>query len=610
MSGALLRVVLVDDSEDVRVLVAGRLRLSGGFEVVGEGANGDDAIRLARELKPDIVLLDMSMPGKDGIDVIPDIRAGAPDARIVLLTGFDEEDVGPRAYRLGAADVIEKSAPLDQLPYRLANGPRPREESSEEELLLQHVERFRSEYDDMPIGMATMTLAGCIVRANATLEHLVHATRGGLAGTHLVDLVDAAERAKFNAAVDDVATGRVSSAVIDHRLGAGPSAAWVVSTVANISDDNGQPLYLSARIQDVTDRYVAATQLRASEQSFRLLVDSVRDYAIFLLDTEGHVVTWNLGAERTNGYTADEILGRHFEVFYTEPDRARGHPQDELAIAIREGRYEEEGWRVRKDGTEFWASVVITALFDDEGAHVGFAKVTRDVTERRKLLDELQHSAEERRAFLAVTAHELRTPVALVNGFASTMRDHWQDVTDEERAQLVLRMARSSQRLTRLVEDLVLASRLEAGAIEMRPSNLGLEELLRRAADDAARTHDAHVEVTTEPLHVVADRDRFEQMIGNLLQNAVRHGAPPIELSARRVGDDAEIRVTDHGAGVPEKLVHRLFERFAKGGSSDGTGLGLHIVREMARHQGGETWHEPTPGGGATFVVRLPLATH
>src|SRR4051812_17482614 len=177
MSAAPLRVVLVDDSDDVRVLVASRLRLSGEFEVVGEGGTADEAIALATRLRPDIVLLDMSMPGKDGIDVIPDIRAVAPGTKVVLLTGFDEADVGARAYELGASDVIEKSMPLDQLPYRLVNGPRPVDDEPEQ-VLVQHVARFRSEYDDMPIGMATMTLAGCVVRANATLERLVHALRG------------------------------------------------------------------------------------------------------------------------------------------------------------------------------------------------------------------------------------------------------------------------------------------------------------------------------------------------------------------------------------------------------------------------------------------------
>ena len=607
MSTSPLRVVLVDDSDDVRVLVAGCLRLSEGFDVLAEGTTADEALALATRLQPDILLLDVSMPGKDGMDVILDIRRNAPSTKVVLFTGFDENDIGPRAFALGATDVIEKSIPLDQLPYRLINGPR-RVETAADDLLDQHVERFRSEYDDMPIGMATMTLAGCVVRANATLERLVLATRGELAGVHLVDLIDAEERDKFSSALNDVATGRVSSAVIDHRLGTGPSPAWVVSTVANVSDDNGHPLYLSARIQDVTDRYVTADQLRASEESFRLLVESVRDYAIFMLDAEGHVVTWNAGAERTKGYTASEILGRHFEVFYPDADRKRGHPQDELAIAIREGRYEEEGWRVRKDGSTFWANVVITALFDAQGAHVGFAKVTRDITERRQMLMDLQQAADERKAFLAVTAHELRTPVALVSGFSATLRDHWNDFGEKERTDLMNRLARGGERLTRLVDDLVLASRLEAKKVDMHPKPLPLREVLDRCTADIARTHGAEVGVDTEPLEVLADRDRLEQMLGNLFVNAVRHGKAPITVVATRSGDTAEIRVTDQGPGVPAELTERLFERFARGKGGEGTGLGLHIVREMARQQDGDAWHEVPQDGGATFVIRLPLA--
>jgi PAS domain S-box-containing protein len=606
MSNDALRVVIVDDSADVRELVGASLRAAGGFDVLAEGATADEALTLVADLRPDVLLLDMSMPGRDGIDVIPDVHAASPGTRVVIFTGFDEEDVGPRARALGASDVIEKSLPIEKLADRLRSGPPPPVEHPED-VLTQQIAKFRSQYDDMPIGMATMTLAGCIVRANATLERLVHARRGELGGVHLIELVDDADKEKVNAAIGDVASGRVSSAVIDHRMGSDPNPAWVVSTVANVDDDTGRPLYLSARVQDVTERYIAADQLRASEENFRLLVDSVRDYAIFLLDTEGHVVTWNQGAERTKGYAPNEILGRHFEVFYTPEDRHRAHPQDELAIAVREGRYEEEGWRVRKDGSRFWANVVITALFDGDGAHVGFAKVTRDITERQEILTELQRAVEERRAQLAVTAHELRTPIALVSGFASTLKNHWPDLGESERFDLVERLARAGQRLTRLVEDLLLASRLEAGAVEMRPSSVGLQDLLTRVAADIEETHGVALTVEAEDIQVLADRDRLEQMVTNYLVNAVRHGAPPILVTTTHDRDVAEIRISDHGPGVPEEMQHRLFERFVRGKNAEGTGLGLHIVREMARQQGGEAWHEVPSHGGATFVVRLPL---
>jgi PAS domain S-box-containing protein len=305
------------------------------------------------------------------------------------------------------------------------------------------------------------------------------------------------------------------------------------------------------------------------------------------------------------GYEAHEIIGRHFSTFYPDEAVAANHPQHELEIAAADGRYEEEGIRIRKDGSTFVANVVITALRDRGGHLVGFAKVTRDVTERNQLLRDLEAAAAQRAQVLAVTAHELRTPVAVIKGFGATLHERWDDLTEDERREMISALARSGDRLSRLVEDLFTAARLETGALEMRQSRFDIADVVREVVVDHG---DDVVTFDVPPIVVAADRGRAAQMLANYVTNALRYGAAPITITAAEVGDAVEVVVTDAGPGVSDELEPQLFGRFVTGGSKDGAGLGLFIVRELARSQGGDAWHEPAPGGGARFGFRLPLA--
>jgi PAS domain S-box-containing protein len=370
-------------------------------------------------------------------------------------------------------------------------------------------------------------------------------------------------------------------------------------------------------MQDVTAQRGTEEALHRSEERFRLLVETVRDYAIFMLTTDGIVASWNAGAERIKGYAAPDIVGRHFRTFYPPEQQAARHPEHELEWALRDGRYEEEGWRIRKDGSRFWANVVITALHDSTGTHVGFTKVTRDMTEQRKLRDDLEvvnqrlrRAADEQAQFLAVTAHELRTPVGVLAGAAGLMAGHWDELSAEERTELFESMGSSALRLRRLLDDLLTASRLQAGTIEFRRLPVSLGPLLAAAIARAEKTS-PDTEITLDApsdLFVSADPDRLAQAVDNLIQNALRHGAPPVRVALVEAGDNVEIRVTDAGTGVPPHLTEKLFERFATGERGSGTGLGLFIVRELARaHDGDAGYERPHPGQpSGTFVICLP----
>jgi PAS domain S-box-containing protein len=372
---------------------------------------------------------------------------------------------------------------------------------------------------------------------------------------------------------------------------------------------------------------------------YRVAIEQTKDYAVFLLDTQGRILTWNVGAERIKGYAPDEIIGRHFSVFYTHDAVQSGWPDHELRIAARVGRFEDEGWRVRKDGSRFWANVVITPVRDDHGQLVGFAKIVRDTSERRAMQEEresaatalaaanarLQQAAEDQAHFLAVTAHELRTPAGVLAGTADTLREHWAELDAEDRHELLDGMRSSGVRLRRLLADLLTASRLQNSALDLTMEHVDLAQVVQVAAATARRVHPG-ADVVTEAVPgtlVLGDADRLAQAVDNLIGNALRHGVPPVHVTIRRAGDATgdptrgatgdgprvEVVVTDAGSGVTQEMQDRLFARFATGRSKGGTGLGLYIVRQLARAHQGDAWYRPapqaTPGSGE-FVISLP----
>jgi PAS domain S-box-containing protein len=368
-------------------------------------------------------------------------------------------------------------------------------------------------------------------------------------------------------------------------------------------------------------------RLDQSDGMYRLLVESVRDYAIFALDTTGHVLSWNPGAERFKGYKAHEIIGKHFSLFYTEEDQWK--PPRELEIAIAEGRFEEEGWRLRKDGTCFWANVVITALREKDGTLVGFAKVTRDLTDR-KLAEEREIDSARRVAvseeanrakggFLAAMSHELRTPLNAIAGYTDLLLMGVGGELAEQQKNYLHRIRGSGQHLLSIINDILNFSRLEAGQlsydvqpvsllgvidtvmpmIEMQASNKGIH-LDRRRGEDAVAS---------------ADRSKVEQVLLNLLSNAVKFtdSGGRIEISCGSVGNQVVVRVRDTGIGIPASQLDRIFQPFVQIGRSltsphEGTGLGLAISSDLADGMGGKLEVESRVGEGSTFSLTLPAA--
>jgi len=366
---------------------------------------------------------------------------------------------------------------------------------------------------------------------------------------------------------------------------------------------------------------------RDAEERFRLLVESVKDYAIFMLDANGHVVTWNAGAQRIKGYAAGEIIGKHFSVFYPIEDVIAGKCERELEIAAREGRFEDEGWRVRKDGTLMWANVVITALRSpDDGTLFGFAKVTRDLSERRKAEAAQRQLAAQQAAlaektriqeflerFIAILGHDLRNPLAAIDMNLTRLREK---VTDQALARMLDRMASSSTRMSRMIGQILDLTRSRlAGRLELQRAPMDLRDALTRIVEELrAAQPDRTIDLRSPSLPGSWDRDRLEQVFSNLVGNALLYGDRdrPITVEA---GDGATIYVDvhNHGAPIPNEVQADLFNPFRratvteetrKGG--EGLGLGLYISRELVAAHGGTIDVRSAPGHGTTFRVALP----
>ncbi|HEX8694608.1 MAG TPA: PAS domain-containing sensor histidine kinase [Longimicrobium sp.] len=403
---------------------------------------------------------------------------------------------------------------------------------------------------------------------------------------------------------------------------------WANVVITALHDASGALVGFAKVTRDLTDRRRAEEQLRQSEERFRLLVHSVKDYAIFSLDPDGYVTSWNEGAQRIKQYTEREIVGRHFSLFY--PPEDRGKPPRLLKEAEREGRVEDEGWRVRKDGERFWADVVITALRDARGELVGFAKVTRDLTDRRaaevRALEAARRAAEAEAAnlaksqFLAAMSHELRTPLNAIGGYVDLLEMGIGGPVTEVQQDYLAKIQRSQRHLLSIINDLLNFSRIEAGQIVYERARVPLRQcvevivsMLEQQA--AERGIEFALRSCPEGLAAVGDGAKIDQVVLNLCSNALKFtpAGGRVEVVCEGRGDRVAVLVRDTGVGIPPDQTERIFEPFVQLGRDltspqEGTGLGLAISRDLARGMGGDLTVKSEVGKGSTFTLTLPAA--
>jgi PAS domain S-box-containing protein len=404
------------------------------------------------------------------------------------------------------------------------------------------------------------------------------------------------------------------------------SRFWADVVITALRNEAGTLVGYAKVTRDLTERLEADQALRTSEERFRLIVQSVKDYGIFMLDPLGRVMSWNEGAERMKGYTATEIIGRHFSAFYPAEDIAADKPATELRIAVKEGRYEEEGWRVRKDGSLFWASVVITAVWNAKNVLVGFAKVTRDLTERRaseqraiadaRRLAESETANRAKSEFLAAMSHELRTPLNAIGGYTELIEMGIGGDVSAQQQEYLGRIRTAQQHLLSLINDLLNYSKIESGQVTYELEAVALHEIVDRVlALVEPQAHAKGLVLRHGPCNhatALADQLKTEQIVLNLLSNAVKFtpDGGRITMQCGTTGSDAFITVSDTGPGIPLDMQNAVFEPFVQLGRSlthtqEGTGLGLAISRDLARAMGGDVTLVSTPSQGATFTLKL-----
>ena len=352
-------------------------------------------------------------------------------------------------------------------------------------------------------------------------------------------------------------------------------------------------------------------QLIENEERYQTLVDGVTDYAIYRLDAGGCVRSWSTGAQLVEGYGAQEILGRHFSHFFSKEDQAKGEPARILGEAARLGHYATESWRLRKDGTRFWATAVTHALRNARGNLIGFARVVRDATQRHEL-EQLKSE------FISTVSHELRTPLTSIRGSLGLLEAGVLGKMSEQAQSMIKIAHQNSQRLVRIINDILDIERIESGKLELRLESLAVAPLLRHALEvNEGYGHKYQVrfvlQTAPEQVSVRADSDRLQQVMSNLLSNAAKFSPAGAEVRVRATSTQDRVRfeVEDHGTGIPEEFRGRIFEKFAQADASasrrfDGTGLGLSITRQLIEAMAGTIGFNTVVGQGTTFYFELP----
>jgi PAS domain S-box-containing protein len=396
------------------------------------------------------------------------------------------------------------------------------------------------------------------------------------------------------------------------------SRFWANVIITRLSAADGSLQGFAKITRDLSERRRHEEALRESEERFRLMVDSVRDYAIILLGPDGTVQSWNSGAQMITGYSPSEIVGQHYGSFFRPADLARGKPARELQQALEHGRFEEEGWRVRKDRSTYWASVVVTAVYDANNQLRGFAKVVRDMTERRRL-EELEKSSRRMNEFLAMLGHELRNPLAPIRNSVSILQLEPLSTPTLKGCRDVI--DRQLTHLTRLVDDLLDVGRITTGRIALRKERVSIGDVLTRSIEASralidSRGHSLSTVMPDEPLHVDGDATRLAQVFQNLLNNAAKYTPNGGEISVTAVPEDGavEVRVRDTGMGIGAQALPNVFNLFVQESEridpgESGLGIGLTVARSIVEMHGGTIdASSEGEGKGSEFVVRLPLA--
>jgi PAS domain S-box-containing protein len=411
------------------------------------------------------------------------------------------------------------------------------------------------------------------------------------------------------------------------------SVFWASVVVTALYNMNNKLVGFSKVTRDLTEKKSSEELLRQSEERYRFLVEQVTDYGIFMLDENGRIISWNEGAKRIKGYTEQEILGKYFSIFYPEEDILNGKPAHELKVARKVGKYEEEGWRLRKDGSRFWANIVITAVYNRQGILIGFSKVTRDLTERkeseralrvssekyRQLAEELKITNEELtyinkelEQFTSIVSHDLQEPVRTVKSFLKLIEMKIDSGEFDQLKTYITKSVGAANRMKELILNLLHYAQLSKG--ELVREKVNTDELISKALQNvntSMETGQASIEIHNEVKEVEGDPVQLMQLFQNLLSNAIKFTDsenPRIEIRGEKENGHVKFAVKDNGIGIARENLNKVFEIFRRlntNKSYPGTGIGLAICKRIVDRHGGRIWPESEAGKGTTFYFTL-----
>ncbi|AFZ19689.1 response regulator [Allocoleopsis franciscana] len=620
----LIKILHVDDNEANRYAV-NRMLKRVGFNVI-EAATGEAALELVDQARPDLIILDVKLPDLNGFEVCRRLKANPATAFIPVLhlsASFIESrdkaqglDSGADGYLAQPVEPIELIATVRAL-LRIRQA---------EESALTLAQEWQSTFDAMSDGVCLLNEEGRVMRCNSAMTELLHKPFSEIIRCLHQELMPSTlgvvEASPFTLVQE---TRQRESREVQC------GSHWFAVTVDPIFNQGGTFIGAVYILADITDRKQAEEALRVSEERFRLLLENVTDYAIFFLDTQARVIRWSLGAERILGYQEPEILGKPSSIIFTPEDIEQGADQQELEIAVTEGRAENERWHIRKDGSWFWGSGIVTPLRNEQGQIRGFSKIMRDFTERKRAEDErnqlLAREQEARAAaeaanrlkdeFLATLSHELRSPLNAMLGWTRLLNSRQFDAATTARALQTIERSAKSQ--AQLVEDLLDVSRIIQGKLRLNTRPVELVSVIEAAIETvrpAAQAKEIGLQCVLDPATgpVAGDSDRLQQVIWNLVSNAIKFTPKEgcVQVQLERVNSHVEITVKDTGKGIDPEFVPYVFERFRQADSSStrvysGLGLGLAIVRHLVELHGGTVRaHSEGEDKGATFTVKLP----
>ncbi|MFP5503071.1 MAG: sensor histidine kinase [Candidatus Sericytochromatia bacterium] len=380
-----------------------------------------------------------------------------------------------------------------------------------------------------------------------------------------------------------------------------------------------------AELKELMEARGVARRALSEGELFEILVTGVKEYAIFMLDHDGRILTWNGGAQRIKQYRRDEVVGEHFRMLYTPDDQAAGRPEKNLADAIRHGQTEDLGWRVKRDGSWFWADASITAILEPDGRVLGFAKVIRDLTEvnraeaRARLVDVSRQVDRLKSQFLSLISHELRTPLTAIQGFTDLIEDGSAGPTTEAQSAFLGSIQQGTRALTRLIDDLIEMTSIHAGTLRLELGPMSFPEIAQAVVFALQlRAQEKHLWLANHvPLDlpaIVADSQKVSQILLHLIDNAIKftpHGGR-VDLRAAIEGDHLRCEVTDTGHGIAEADIAKLFKDFSQVDMSatrteGGLGIGLSIAKTLVEAHGGRIGILSQVGRGSTFWFTLPI---